>query len=272
MIKKIKHLFKLFEKKAVKIEKRIRLVISVVLLCVLMALFSSTYFEQAVIFLPILIVLTFFTTYFSLLEEISQASWFGLFIMPILTTIFFFLSYYLLPGRWLTRIPFIIFYAISQYAVLLCSNIFNVGVEKSLGLYRAAFSINFFYQTVISFLAFMLIFSFRQIFIINGILVGGISFILAIQLLWSIKLDKRIDKEIYKLAGFIALIISQFALIASFIPLKNTIYALLLTSGYYSISGLIYSYLDQRLFKETIREYLSVLGFVILITYLSISW
>ena len=140
-----KFLRHLFEKKASRIDKRLRLVISVLILGLVMLISTFFNFDNAIFFLPVFIITTYFLSYFSLLEGIKKIGWFGLFLMPELITLFFYLFYFLFPGRWLTRLPFIFIYEISIYATLLCANIFNVGVEKNLQLYRAAFSINFFY-------------------------------------------------------------------------------------------------------------------------------
>lgn len=267
-----KNLKKTFDKKVIKIEKRYRLVISALFLTSLIVISTFFSFDRAIIFLPILIVLTYFLTYFSLIEGINKVSWFGLFLMPQLLTVAFYFIYYLFPGRWLTRVPFSIIYGISIYAVLLCSNIFNIGVEKSLGLYRAAFSINFFYQTIVSFFIFNLIFSLKQNFLINMLAVGIVGFILGLHLYWTIRLKKQIETETWHFSLITGLILGEFAMIISFVPLKTPIYSLFLTSSYYSLAGLTYSYIDQRLFKETVREYVSVFIFVFIITLLSISF
>jgi len=141
-----------------------------------------------------------------------------------------------------------------------------------LGLYRAAFSINFFYQAIVSFFIFNLFFSMHQIFFINMILVGVVTFVLSMHLYWTIRLKKHLEPEILRYALLTSLVLSEVTLCISFIPLPITSMSLFLTSTYYSLVGLTYSYIDQRLFKETIREYGSVLIFVLIITLLSISW
>lgn len=266
-------IFKQFiEKKAVRIDKRIRLVISVLILGLTM-LFSTFFgFENARIFIPIFIITTYFLSYFSLLEDIKKVGWFGLFLMPELITIFFYLFYFLFPGRWLTRIPFIFIYEVSIYGVLLCANIFNVGVEKNLQLYRAAFSINFFYQAVVAFLFYNVLFSFKYNFLINMIGAGISSFLLSLQLFWSIRLNRYLDKEVLSYSIVTALIMLETGLLISFVPLKTAVYALFLTATYYSVTGVIHHHIDEKLFKETIREYVSVWVFVLLITLLSLSW
>jgi len=261
-----------FQRKALRVEKRFRFVISSFLLTSLMLASTFFFFEKSIFFIFLFLIFGYALTYFSLLEGIENIEWFTLFFMPIILSVSFYLFYFLFPVRWLTRLPFIVLYGISIYAVLLCSNIFNVGVEKSLQLYRAAFSINFFYQMVVSFLIYNTLFSFKLNFVFNAILVFLTSFLLGFQLVWSVKLDLHPKKITILLGFFVGLILGELALIGSFVPLKSTILALFLTSSYYSLSGLIYNYLDQRLFKETVREFVTVWIAVFVITVLSISW
>jgi hypothetical protein len=260
-------------KRFIKVEKRFRFVISAVVLT--LAILSSTFFffEKSYLFIPVLIALAYFFTYFSVLEGIEKVEWFTLFFMPVLLTVSFYLFYFLMPGRWLTRLPFIAIYGISVYAVMLCSNIFNVGVEKNLQLYRAAFSVNFFYQTLVGFILFNLIFSFKQNFFINGIIVGIFGFLLSLHLFWTIRLkNSHFEREIILFSLLVGFVLMELAIVLSFVPVKSTIFALFITGSYYGASGLIYNYIDERLFKETVREYLIVWGFVFVITLLSISW
>ncbi|PIP63190.1 hypothetical protein CO165_03010 [Candidatus Roizmanbacteria bacterium CG_4_9_14_3_um_filter_33_18] len=268
----LKSLRQFFEKKAIKIDKRIRLVISVSILGLLM-LFSTFFnFDKASFFLPVFIIATYLLSYFSLLEGIKKISWFGLFLMPELITLFFYLFYFLFPGRWLTRLPFIFIYEISIYAVLLCANIFNVGVEKNLQLYRAAFSINFFYQAVVSFLFYNVLFSFRYLFFFNIIGAGISAFLLSLQLFWSIRLNPYLERDILAYSLFTGLLMVETCLLVSFLPLRTAVYALFLTATYYSVTGIIHHHIDEKLFTETIREYASVWAFVLIITLLSLSW
>jgi hypothetical protein len=161
---------------------------------------------------------------------------------------------------------------VSIYAVLLCANIFNVGVEKNLQLYRAAYSINFFYQAVASFLFYNVLFSFKYNFLINVVGAGIFAFLLSLQLFWAIKLDKYLEKEILFYSLFVALLLAEIGLLISFVPMKVSVYSLFMTACYYSLTGVISHYIDQKLFKETIREYVSVFIFVMVIVLLSLNW
>jgi len=255
-----------------KIEKRFRFVISTLILSLTILISTFFLFDKAWLFIPILAVIAYLLTYFSIIEEIEKSELLTLFIVPIFFTISYYLFYFLFPIRWLTRVPFVVIYSFSIYAILLTSNILNVGVEKSLQLYRAAFSVNYFYQSVIVFLFSNILFSFRGSYFTNAIVMGIAVFPLSLQLYWSVKLNLNIERELLLYSLLTAIIISQLAVIVSFVPFKPSISGLIITSSYYSLAGLINAHLDDRLFEQTIKEYSFVLAFVILIAILTLSW
>ena len=255
-----------------KVEKRIRFVIATLSLSAIMLFSTFFLFDKFWIFIPILIVATFFFTFFAILEGIEKVEWTMLFIMPVLWSIVAYLFYFLFPVRWITRLPFMFSYGFSIYAILLASNIFNVGVARSLQLYRAAFSVNYLYQTVIAFLAFNVLFSFKQNIVVNGVITFGLIYALGIQLFWSVKPKVYIDRTVKNYAFIVAIIILQIMFLFQFLAIKSTIVALFLTACYYSLSGILYHYSDQKLFNQTIREYVFVVIFVFIIVFLSIQW
>ena len=51
--------------------------------------------------------------------------------------------YFLLPVRWLTRIPVVVLYAVGIYALLLTENIYNVAADRTIALLRAAHSVGY---------------------------------------------------------------------------------------------------------------------------------
>lgn len=259
-------------KSCLKIEKRARFVISAFLLTLLMLFSTFFFFDKAWIFIPLFILFTYILTFFSIIEGIEKIEWLMLFVMPVVFIVSFYFFYFLFPVRWLTRLPFLIIFSISVYALILVSNIFSVGVEKSLQLYRAAFSVNYFYQTLIIFLIANLLFSSKMSFIANGLVVFIAVLVLAAHLFWSITLKLNLEKRTFFFGLLMAVILTEEVILFSFIPFKTSILALILTASYYSLAGLTYSYLDNRLFKETIREYLIVLGFVFLIGILTLTW
>ena len=254
-----------------RISKRRRFLLSSLILTLLMTVATFSSFDQAAIYLVLIVVATYIFTFTAILEGISDYEWLLLFIAPIYFTVVFYLFYFFLPQRWLTRLPFIIIYGVSIYAILLSQNIFNVGVTKSLQLFRAASSVNFLYLTVSAFLAYSLIISFRLDFWINFTLVMLSSIPLTLQFLWSVNPSEVLEKELVKYGLTIAFILGQAAAILSFIPIETAILALFLTACFYSLCGLLQAYLQDRLFIERIREYLLVMGFVLLIVILAMG-
>jgi hypothetical protein len=255
------------------VPKRARFVLSTLIMSALM-LITTIYFNfyNDWYIIPILFVTAYFLTFFSVLEGVEKGEWITLFIMPVLFTIAAYVFYFLFPVRWLTRLPFVIIYGFSFYAILLTSNIFNVGVEKNIQLFRAAFSVNFLYQSVLMFLAIQILLSFRQGFLLNGLAAFLVTFPLSLQVLWSVRPTVHIPRMLFSYSLFMSIIIMQIVMLVSFIPIQAPIFSLFVTACYYSLSGLTYHYIDQRLFRQTVNEYVFVFIFVLIVCLLTIRW
>ncbi len=257
------------------VEKRVRFVAATFFLSLVMIIGMRTEglfsLEQVYLTVPIMIGTVYILTYLSILEGIEKWELLMLFIMPVLFTVCYYLFYFLFPVRWITRVPFVSIYAISIYAILLTANIFNVGVEKSLRLYKAAYSVNYFYQTFIAFLAFNILFSLRSYFFVNALGTLLIIFPLSLQLLWTIRLRLTIDRDILLFTAFISIILAELAFLISFLPLKTSVASLTLTGCYYTASGLVSAFIDNRLFRNTIREYIMVFVFVTVVALMTLG-
>lgn len=254
------------------IEKRIRFVISTICLTLLLLTSTFFFFDKAYIFVPLLAVASYGASFFSLFEGLEKIEWYMLFLMPVLLSVAVYLFIFLFPLRWLIRIPFISIYAISMYATLLSSNIFNVGVGKNLQLYRAGFSVNYFIQTMVLFFLGSVIVSFHWGFLANALFFSLITAAMSVQLYWTIRLDINLRKEVINHAWLTALLIGEASLFLSFFPLQESIFALVVAVLYYCIAGLTYLHLDERLFKHNIREYATILIVILVITFISLSW
>lgn len=254
------------------IEKRIRFVISTALLSVLLLISTFFFFDKAFLFVPLLILGSYLGTFFAVLEGIEKIEWYMLFIVPVLLSVALYLFYFLFPVRWLTRIPFILVYSISMYAALLSSNIFNVGVEKNLQLYRAGFSVNYLLQTMVFFLLGNVLASFHWGFLANALVFGLLAAAMSIQLYWSIRLDMHMRKEVFNHTWLTAVLIAQGSLLLSFLPLQESLFALVISVLYYCIAGLTHLHLDERLFQQNVREYATILIVILAILFLSVKW
>jgi hypothetical protein len=261
-------LFKYFN----KVDKRQRFILSSMILTGLLSLSTLLTYSQAQIFLIVIVVAVYFFTFFSVLEGIDGWEWTMLFLLPIYFTVAYNLFFFLLPGRWITRVPYVVIYAISIYGIMLSSNIFNVGEMKNLQLYKAASSVNFFYLILTFFLVFNLIFSFKLNFIFNFILIFLLSLPLVMQFYWSINPKTGLESQVKRSGVLTALIMGEVAMVFSFIPLTSNILALILTSVFYSIGGLFQAHIEERLFKERIQEFIFVLIFILIMSLFTINW
>ena len=204
-------------------------------------------------------------------DDLGGVEWFTLLVLPTFFTCGVTLFYFLLPARWIFRVPVASLYAIGMYALFLTENIYNVNSasNRAIALVRAAHSVGFILTIVSYFFILQSLFAFRfQV----GVLSFGvflISFILALQALWAIELTEKISRTVYELSFTVAVILAMFAWTFSFWPVKLTQIVLLLSTVFYSTVGLSQQYLVERLYRKTAMEFLLVSSIVLGIIFLS---
>lgn len=255
-----------------RIDKRQRLFVAVLIVVGFNLLITFFPLQIALYLLPLDILIIYLATFFALLEDINNIEWFVLFVLPIYLLVSLLLFYYLLPMRWLTRLPFLLVLSIGAYAAMLSVNIFNVGVEKSLPLYRAAFSVSNFLSLLTFFLLFTVLYSFRLHFLLNGFFALIISWPLLFHNLWSANPKAVLEERIYKYATINSLMLCFVVLVLNFMPIKTNIYALYTVGTVYLISGLTQEIITDTVFKERVREYLIVFAVLTVMILLTASW
>lgn len=212
-------------------------------------------------------ILAFCLCAFALREDLKGIEWLTLLSLPTLFTLAVSLFYFLLPVRWLTRLPTVIFYALGIYALLLTENIFNVAAERSIQLLRVAQSVGFLITLVSIFLLFDTFFSFHLGSLSNFLAVFFISWPLFLQALWSVRLEAKLSRPIFFYSLFLSLCLAELAFVFSFWQVRPTIEALFLTTVFYSLAGVVQNYFLGRLFKKTVNEFILVLLVVFLLTF-----
>jgi hypothetical protein len=245
---------------------RTRLFFLVVLLGFFMFFATSLPFITTwYIVLPILILLTYIVVYIGIFTGIERVEWVTLFFVPILFIISMYLFYYLVPGRLLTRLPFTLICCVGLYSTVLASNIFNVAKEKNIQLQRAAFAINYLVQIISYYLLLVaLLGTLGNILIITAI-VCLVTITSATQLFWSLSPSKYMNMEIIKHALFCGYLMCQLLFIAMLLPIPNTVSALLVAGSYYSFTGILNLFFDNRLYGHTVKEYIYAWGFLLLL-------
>lgn len=254
------------------IDKRQRFAIQTVILTAGLFITQLIWEEIRFSMVIILSILSYLLTIWSLVEDIQGIKWMMLFILPVFFTASVSLFYFLLPGRWITRVAIMTIFAIGTYATLLIENIYNVAAIRSVPLIRAAHSIGLLLTLIIIFLFSNIIYSLRLPFGQNFLVMFVIIFILSLQSLWSIKLENKFTKQLLIFSFIISLGIGELSSVLSFWPVGNSSFSLLTTSTYYVLIGTLQQYLMDRLFIKNIREYFFVFIFTFVLILLVTNW
>lgn len=173
--------------------------------------------------------------------------------------------------RWITRIPVAAVTAAVMYLLLLSQNVFNVASKRTIPLYRAASTSSLLFTLITAFLLFNVLYTFRQPFYFNGLYVALVSFILCLQMLWTLEMDK-ITPLIFAYSLVLGLLAGEFALALSFWPISPLMWSIALSSTLYVYLGILTHFLRERLNTRLVGEYV-VIGLLVFISCIILtSW
>ncbi len=220
----------------------------------------------------LLSIASYLLTAFGLREDLRGVEWFTLLTLPALFTAAVLLFYFLLPVRWLTRLPVAILYGVGMYALILTENIYNVAAQRSIALLRAAHSVGFLLTLVTYFLLVSTILSFRLAVGWTGIAVGLVTGALSLQALWSVELEAKLSARVWQISLGIALMMGELAWIFGFWPVQQALIVLFLTTCLYCTVGMAQQYLEDKLYKKTVIEFSSVATIVFVILLIATKW
>lgn len=215
--------------------------------------------------------LAYLLSLWALKDGITKFKAIVLLILPTLFTLGVVSFYFLLPVRWLTRLPVALMFGLSFYSLLLSQNVFNVAAQRTIPLYRAASTVSFLFTLVTAFFLFNVVFSFKLFFYWNFILTFLISFPLILQILWAIQMDK-LTPQILIYTFVLSLVVGELSLALSFWPVIPTVLSLTLSTVLYVLLGITSHFLRGRINTRLVLEYLGVGVTVFLFTLFSTSW
>lgn len=215
---------------------------------------------------------TYLLSAFGLREDLRGVEWLTLLTLPTLFTTAVLLFYFLLPVRWLTRLPVAALYAVGMYALLLTENIYNVAAERSIALLRAAHSVGFLLTLVTYFLLVSTILSFRLSVGWTSIAVSVVTFLLTVQAVWAVELELWVSRRAWQVSGVIMIVLTELTWVFGFWPVRQALIALFLTTGLYCTIGMAQAYLEDKLYKKTVIEFGSVAVIVFLILLITTRW
>lgn len=258
-----------------KINKREKFVIATLFLT-LGLLISQYLFAQPriilVVILSLLSTVFLFLILYSDIKGTSLVSKMGLLAPPVLYTLAFGFFYFLLPARFLTRILLSSFFAIGIYALYLSLNIYAVAGIRTIQLLNAARSVGFLLTVLTHFFLINVIFSLHLIFPLIFLTVFLLSLALIFHVIWSVNLEGSVTKSVAIFTSILALVIAELSLVLSFWPTTPTVAALFLSGNFYTFVGLSQAWMERRLFKNTLWEYIGVAIIVFLVLITRTQW
>lgn len=216
--------------------------------------------------------LSFLLSIWALWEGLNRTKAVILLILPTFFTLAVTSFYFLLPVRWLTRLPVAVAFGMFFYMLLLAQNVFNVAAIRTIPLYRAASTAAFLFTLLSAYFIFSVIHAFNFLFVYNFLAVFLISFPLCLQAIWSVEMEERLTLPVIIQSFIISLCIGELALVLSFWPLVNSMWSLILSTAMYVLLGLTTQYLKGKINNRMVGEYV-LIGVVVLLTALvTTSW
>lgn len=266
-------MFRMFiQMRYLMITKRQKFVVTTILLT--LGFTSINFLEQHQRFWGIGLLAAFSIVLFiwSLRESLGKNATLLTLTLPAFFTLAVGLFWFLLPSSIFARVPILIVYAAGVYSLSLTANILTVSTIRTIALSRAAKSVGFVLTLLTLFLLYDVILSFRASVLVSSLAIGASSFPLFLQGLWSSKLQTAVSKELIIYSFLFTYVISAIYAQLCFWPISVATGSIFLTSVSYVTLGLGQSKLEERLFKQTVREYLIVGILVFLTMFFVTSW
>lgn len=216
-------------------------------------------------------LLAYLVSLWVLWEGITRQKAVVLMILPTMFAVAVASFYFLLPVRWLTRLPVAAIFFVSFYVLLLSQNVFNVAAQRTIPLYRAASTVAFLFTLITAFFLFNVIFALQLPFYWNGLAVFLISLPLVMQMLWLLEME-RVNNVVIIYSLLIALVAGESAIALSFWPAAPTVWSLFLSTILYVVLGIVLEHMRDRLTRRICIEYIAIGGLVFVLSSLATVW
>ena len=244
-----------------KLNKRQKFVVAVLILS--SGVFMSEYFTGIKLTLSAigLAIATVVMLLFILRQDIKNTFFGPILVLPFFFSLAFPFFYALVPERLLSRLIITAIYAFGLYSLFLTQNIFAVSGIRTINLLRSARIVAFVITLLVFYFLVNFIFSLRLPVLITPLAILPLSFFMNIQSLWTYTLDTSQVRAIALFSAIIAISILQLSYVLILWTVNASIYSLFLTGVFYTYSGLCHAWLERRLFKGILWEYVWV-GFI----------
>lgn len=250
------------------IPKRQKFIISVAILS-LALFFSEQLFGKGGIYIALLLsIFTDFFVFWAIRKDLQDNFSPQVFILPLVYTLACALFYFLVPVRFITRVGMTSLYALGLYSLLLSENIFIVSSIRTIALLSSARTVSFIVTLLSYFFLSNVVFSLHFNIFITLALVFSFSFPLILHSLWTHTLESDFHSQV-QWTFLISMSLVETAFVLWFWSAAPTIIALFLTGLFYILVGISQIWLDRRLFKGVMWEYVwvAVIVFLVFITF-----
>jgi len=214
----------------------------------------------------VLSVLSDVVLFWAIKDDLEDNFSFQVFLLPFLYSLSFGVFSFLTPARIITRIILTTLYAVGLYSVFLSENIFTVASIRTIALLNSGRIVSLVISLITYFFLASTTFSLRISIIPTVIILTIVTFFLSVHAMWTYTLEKSIKKDLSWIL-MQTLCIFELGLILWFWPTTPTVGALFLTSVWYVLVGLSHVWLDKRLFRNVLWEYIwvAVVAFLVLV-------
>lgn len=219
-----------------------------------------------------LAISTILLAMFALWGELSGIKYFLLLLLPVYFVMGATLFYFLLPVRWLTRVPFALVFGISVYLLMLTSNIYNVAAIRTIALLRAAHAVGLLFSLVSTFFLTNVLFSLHlpvYLIVAGVIMITGPLYLVG---MWSYELEDFISKRIFSYSSVFTLITAEIAAVISFWPVVPINGALIVVTVMYVLLGLGQLVIAEKIKPRVVWEHLSVAILVFVVVLMATRW
>lgn len=255
------------------IDKRQKFVIGVIVLS--LGLFFSEYqFGQSGFVFVIALILSLVTDlilFWAVHKDLKNNFTWSLFILPFFYSLAFSLFYFVIPARILFRLLLTVIYAFGLYSLYLSQNIFTVSSIRTIALLSGARIVSFVITLLSYFFLSNIVFTLHVMLPLATVFIAMYTIPLIYQSLWTYTLQKA-PHPIKLWSIVLSLCLLETASLLWFWPSSPTVIALFLTGFLYTLVGLSHVWLEKRLFRGVLWEYVWVGVIVFFVLNLFTTW
>ena len=201
------------------------------------------------------VILSYLASAWALAEDLQPHEWLTIVPQPALYAGAVGLFYFLLPTSLMSQLIILGIFGVGMYALYLTANIFSVAKGRTIQLLYAAHAIGLFFTLITSLLLTNTIFSLGLPFYGVAGLVALAHFFLVLMTLWSVRLENFVSREVIILSGIVTLILAEFSVLLSLLPMPIWYSSLFIMALVYLASSVLQNLLKGRLFYNVLQEY-----------------